>query len=53
MGPLLLNRRTLFAAAGATLAASHITSAKARSLPALPIDNPAADTGYWEAVRRL
>ena len=52
MGPSM-NRRTLLAAAGATLAAGHAGIGHARSLPARPTDDVAADTAYWDAVRGL
>lgn len=52
MGPSM-NRRSLLAAAGATIAAGRIGPGHARSLPAIPAENVAADTAYWNAVRGL
>ena len=53
MAPLSIKRRGLLAAAGATLAAGHVTVGNARTLPAPPTENPATDAGYWDAVRGL
>ena len=50
---MLINRRNLLAAAGATLAAGHVTVGNARTLPVPPTANLASDAGYWDAVRGL